>query len=57
MSYYVVSDGSSKPYRVRVSVPSFRNIIGIPHLLKGGHLADVPAIYWSLDYWPVEADK
>ena len=57
MSYYVVSDGTSKPYRVRVSVPSFRNMIGIPYLLKGGHLADVPPIYWSLDYWPVEADK
>jgi len=25
--------------------------------LVGSRLADMPAIYWSLDYWPVEADR
>ena len=57
MSYHMISDGSTKPYRVKISVPSFRNLIALPRLLIGSHVADMPAIYWSLDYWPVEADR
>jgi NADH-quinone oxidoreductase subunit D len=26
-------------------------------LLVGQRLADMPAVYWSLNYWPVEADR
>ena len=57
MSFHIISDGSTKPYRVKISVPSFRNLIVLKRLLIGSHVADMPAIYWSLDYWPVEADK
>ena len=57
MFYHIVSDGEKNPYRVKISVPSFRNLIGMTHLLVGSKLADMPAIYWSLDYWPVEADR
>jgi NADH-quinone oxidoreductase subunit D len=57
MAYYVVSDGTAKPYRVKISPPSFRMIPAMPYLLKGARLADMPAIYWSLNYWPVEADR
>src|SRR5579872_5770372 len=57
MSFHIISDGGTKPYRVKMSVPSFRNLIALPRLLIGSHVADMPAIYWSLDYWPVEADK
>jgi NADH-quinone oxidoreductase subunit D len=57
MSFHIISDGSTKPYRVKISVPSFRNLIALPRLLIGSHVADMPAIYWSLDYWPVEADR
>ncbi len=57
MSFHIISDGSTKPYRVKISVPSFRNLIVLRKLLIGSHVADMPAIYWSLDYWPVEADK
>ena len=57
MFYHIVSDGEKNPYRVKISVPSFRNLIGMTHLLVGSRLADMPAIYWSLDYWPVEADR
>ena len=57
MFYHIVSDGDKIPYRVKISVPSFRNLIGMSHLLIGSRLADMPAIYWSLDYWPVEADR
>ena len=32
-------------------------MIVIPHLLKGVHIADIPPVYWGLNYWPVHADK
>jgi NADH-quinone oxidoreductase subunit D len=57
LSFYLVSDGGRFPYRLRLITPSFRNMIGMPHVLKGLVLADMPPAYWSLDYWPVEADR
>ena len=57
LGYYIVSDGTPKPYRVKISVGSFRNMLALPFLLIGSKLADMPAIYWSLNYWPVEADR
>src|SRR3712207_9120164 len=35
LGYYIVSDGTPKPYRVKISVGSFRNILALPHLLVG----------------------
>ncbi len=55
--YYVVSNGTDKPYRVRVMSPSFRNVILFKELPKGHTLMDLPAIYASLDYFPPEADR
>lgn len=57
LGYYIVSDGTPKPYRVKISVGSFRNMLALPFLLIGSKLADMPSIYWSLNYWPVEADR
>lgn len=57
MCYYIVSDGGAKPYRLKLNSPSFKNLIAMPFLLKGYHMADVPTIFWSLDYWPMEADR
>jgi NADH-quinone oxidoreductase subunit D len=57
LGYYIVSDGTPKPYRVKMSVGSFRNMLALPYLLVGQKLADMPAVYWSLNYWPVEADR
>jgi NADH-quinone oxidoreductase subunit D len=57
LGYHIVSDGTPKPYRVKISVGSFRNMLALPHLLVGQRLADMPAVYWSLNYWPVEADR
>lgn len=57
LGYHIVSDGTPKPYRVKISVGSFRNMLALPYLLVGKRLADMPAIYWSLNYWPVEADR
>ncbi len=55
--YYVVSDGTDKPYRVRVVSPSFRNAVLFMVLPVGHRFMDLPAIYASLDYFPPEADR
>jgi len=57
LGYYIVSNNRPEPYRVKISVGSFRNLICIPYLLKGEKLGNMPAVYWSLNYWPVEADR
>ena len=57
LGYYIVSNNRPEPYRVKISVGSFRNLICMPYLLKGELLGNMPAVYWSLNYWPVEADR
>jgi len=54
---HIISDGKVEPYRLKLSVSSFRNLIALPYLLKGEKLGNMPAVYWSLNYWPVEADR
>ena len=55
--YYVVSDGSSKPYRLRMITPSYRLIYVFKELAKGCRCADLVTVYGSLDYFPPEADR
>jgi NADH-quinone oxidoreductase subunit D len=57
LGFYVISNNRPEPYRVKISVGSFRNLICIPYLLKGEKLGNMPSVYWSLNYWPVEADR
>jgi len=55
---YMASDGSTKPYRVKIRGPSFLHMIPVlEHLLKGAEIADVPAIYWSLNVCPADLDR
>ncbi|RLF46323.1 MAG: NADH-quinone oxidoreductase subunit D [Thermoplasmata archaeon] len=55
---YMVSDGGTKPYRVKIRGPSFLHMIPVlEHLLKGAQIADVPAIYWSLNCCPADMDR
>ena len=55
--FHVISDGKLSPYRMRMVTPSFRNVILFEHLTRGARVADIPAIYGSLDYFPPEADR
>lgn len=55
--YYVLSDGSPKPYRLRMITPSYRMINVFRNLCIGARYADLVAIYGSLDYFPPEADR
>ncbi|MEM3759019.1 MAG: NADH-quinone oxidoreductase subunit NuoD, partial [Saccharolobus sp.] len=56
-AYYIVSDGSPKPYRLRMITPSYRSIYVFKQLCKGARYADLVSIYGSLDYFPPEADR
>jgi len=56
--FHVVSDGSPCPYRVKIRAPSFLHTLSeFPYLAKGSTIADIPAIYWSLDSCPADMDR
>jgi NADH-quinone oxidoreductase subunit D len=57
LGYYVVADGSEKPYRVRVRPPSFYNLGALPYIVQGGMVADVVAVIGSLDIVLGEIDR
>ena len=54
---YLVSDGSAKPYRMHIRGPSFVNIQTLPHLMKGGLMADAVAVISSIDPVMGEVDR
>src|SRR5213594_2645385 len=56
-SFFMIGGGGDKPERVRIITGSYRNMTAISAVLKGAHLADMPTAWWSIDYWPVEADR
>ncbi len=54
---YIVSDGSAKPYRMHIRGPSFVNLQTLPHMMRGGLLADGVAIISSVDPIMGEVDR
>lgn len=54
---YIVSDGSSKPYRMHIRGPSFVNLQTLPHLMKDSMIADTVAIVSSVDPIMGEVDR
>ncbi|MEE9591283.1 MAG: NADH dehydrogenase (quinone) subunit D [Thermodesulfobacteriota bacterium] len=57
LGFYIVSDGSEKPFRLKIRVPSFVNLQSIDHMCREEYLADVIAIVGSLDPVFGEVDK
>ncbi len=57
LSYYLISDGSGKPYRMRVRGPSFVNMQALSNMVKGSLIADVIAAIGSLDIVLGEIDR
>jgi len=57
LGYYVVSDGSLQPYRVRVRPPSFVNLQALDRMVAGGLVADVVAVIGTLDIVLGEVDR
>jgi NADH-quinone oxidoreductase subunit D len=54
---YVVSDGTNKPYRVKIRAPGFAHLQAMDHICRGHQLADVSAILGSLDIVFGEVDR
>jgi NADH-quinone oxidoreductase subunit D len=57
MGYYVVSDGTAKPYRVHMRNPSFATLQAIETMSKGRLLADLVAVIGSIDIVLGEIDR
>jgi len=57
LGYYVVSDGSTQPYRVRVRPPSFVNLQALDRMVRGGLVADIVAVIGTLDIVLGEVDR
>ncbi len=57
VGYYVVSDGTAKPYRVHVRGPSFGNLQAVPCMIQGTLIADVIASIGSMDFVLGDADR
>jgi NADH-quinone oxidoreductase subunit D len=57
LGFFVASDGSPKPYRVKVRAPSFANLQGLAKLCEGRMLADVVACIGTIDIVLGEVDR
>ncbi len=57
MGYYVVSDGTAKPYRVHVRAPTFATLQALEAMCAGRMLADVVAVIGSIDIVLGEIDR
>ncbi len=57
MGYYVVSDGTAKPYRCHMRAASFANLQALPKMVEGRLIADVVAIIGSIDIILGDVDR
>jgi NADH-quinone oxidoreductase subunit D len=57
LGFYLISDGSNKPWRFRVRPPSFVNLSALSTMVQGRLVADVVAIIGSIDIVLAEVDR
>jgi NADH-quinone oxidoreductase subunit D len=57
LGYFIVSDGSTQPYRLRVRPPSFVNLQALREMARGALVADVVAIVGTIDIVLGEVDR
>jgi NADH-quinone oxidoreductase subunit C/D len=55
--YYLISDGGTSPYRVRIRAPSFPHMQMVPRIARGLMIADLLAILGSVDYVLADIDR
>ncbi|MGO4879901.1 MAG: NADH dehydrogenase (quinone) subunit D [Bryobacteraceae bacterium] len=57
VGYYMISDGTTHPYRVHVRGPSFANLQATSHMVEGTLIADVIASIGSMDFVLGDCDR
>jgi len=57
LGVYIVGSGTNKPYRLKISAPSFRNLAGLVYLCRDIPMGDIPVIYYSLDILLLDVDR
>ncbi len=57
LGYYICSDGSGKPYRIKVRTPSFVNLQVLVPMIKGRLIADIMSVIGSIDIILGDVDK
>jgi NADH-quinone oxidoreductase subunit D len=57
LGFYIVSDGSNRPFRLRIRPPSFLNLGALPKMIEGSLIADVISTIGSIDIVLGEIDR
>jgi len=57
LGFYIVSDGSGRPYRIKIRAPSYVNLSAIPKMATGHMVADVVACIGTIDIVLGECDR
>jgi NADH-quinone oxidoreductase subunit D len=57
LGYYIISDGSGSPFRVKARSPAFVNLSVLPEIARGGMIADLVLIAGSVDIVLGEVDR
>ncbi len=57
LGYYLISDGSDKPYKCKIRAPSFVNLSAITQMVKGLLIADVVTVIGSIDIVLGDVDR
>ncbi|MBW2689357.1 MAG: NADH dehydrogenase (quinone) subunit D [Deltaproteobacteria bacterium] len=57
VGFYLISDGSARPYRMKIRPASFVNLQALPKMVEGSMIADVVAVIGTLDIVLGEIDR
>ena len=57
LGFFIVSDGTGKPWKMKIRSPSASNVQGLPYMIEGSMIADVILAIGSIDPIMGEADK
>ncbi len=57
LGFYIISDGSNRPFRLRIRPPSFLNLGALPKMIEGSLIADVISTIGSIDIVLGEIDR
>ncbi len=57
LGFYFISDGTGRPWRMRIKSPSFANLQGLEYMMEGAMVPDTVVLIGSIDPVMGEADK